>query len=63
MTVPRSGYFVWHVNPSLRPSQYATAHLDEAWTLTCGRGWRKETERIEVARGAVARADLKRCKR
>jgi carboxypeptidase T len=63
MTVPRSGYFVWHVNPSLRPSQYATAHLDESWTLSCGRGWRKETVRVEVARGDAAWADLKRCRR
>jgi carboxypeptidase T len=62
MEVPRSGRFVWHVNPSLRPSQYASEHLDEAWTLTCG-GRRKVTVRVEVERGGAEWADLKRCKR
>jgi carboxypeptidase T len=61
MTVPRSGRFTWHVNPSLRPSQYASEHLDESWTITCG-GRRKVTVRVSVERGGVAWADLKRCK-
>ena len=38
MTMPASGRFTWHVNPSLRPSQYASAHLNESWTITCGPG-------------------------
>jgi carboxypeptidase T len=59
MTVGRSGRFTWHVNPSLRPSQYATAHLDESWTIRC----RRHSVRVRVARGQVAWADLKRCKR
>jgi carboxypeptidase T len=62
MTVPRSGRFVWHVNPSLRPSQYASEHLDESWTVTCG-DRRKVTVQVEVARGGAAWTDLKRCKR
>jgi carboxypeptidase T len=65
MTVPASGRFTWHVNPSLRPSQYATAHLDESWTITCGPGNTGEGRTVEVTveRGGTALADLSRCPR
>jgi hypothetical protein len=62
MTVPASGRFTWHVNPSLRPSQYASAHLDESWTLTCGRGG-KRSVKVSVARGRSAYLDMSRCPR
>jgi carboxypeptidase T len=60
--VPASGRFTWHVNPSLRPSQYASAHLDEAWTITCGPGnsGAKRTLEVTVARGGTAFADMSR---
>ncbi|HEX7346560.1 MAG TPA: M14 family zinc carboxypeptidase, partial [Candidatus Limnocylindrales bacterium] len=35
ITVPASGKFEWHINPSGRPSQYNATHLDEAYALTC----------------------------
>jgi carboxypeptidase T len=63
MTVPASGRFTWHVNPSLRPSQYASAHLNESWTITCGPGnsGAKRTAAVTVARGGTALADMSRC--
>ena len=63
MTVPASGRFTWHVNPSLRPSQYASAHLDESWTITCGPGksGAKRKVRVTVERGGTAFADMRRC--
>jgi carboxypeptidase T len=63
MTVPASGRFTWHVNPSLRPSQYASAHLDESWTISCGPGNSGATRTVEVtvARGESAFADMSRC--
>ena len=35
LTVPPDGKFEWHVNPSVRPSQYSDQGVDEAYTLTC----------------------------
>ena len=32
MTVPASGKFEWHVNPSLRPSQYTDQFIDESYS-------------------------------
>ena len=63
MTVPASGRFTWHVNPSLRPSQYASVHLNELWTITCGPGnsGAQRTVRVRVARSATAFADMSRC--
>jgi carboxypeptidase T len=61
MRVPKSGSFTWHVNPSVRPSQYASAHLPEAWTITCGRGRSRETVRVTVERGQAASVDLRGC--
>jgi carboxypeptidase T len=60
ITVPADGRFTWHVNPSWRPSQHASAHLRESWTISCGK--RSETT-VSVARGATATVDLSRCKR
>ena len=31
MTVPSTGKFEWHVNPSLRPSQYTDQFIDESY--------------------------------
>ncbi len=63
LEVPRSGHFNWHVNPSVRPSQYASDHLPEAWTLTCeDRQGRTDEVEIRVERGGIARGvDLRRC--
>lgn len=65
MTVPASGRFTWHVNPSLRPSQYASAHLNESWTISCGPGnsGAKRTVEVTVERGGTALADMSRCPR
>jgi murein tripeptide amidase MpaA len=61
MTVPSSGKFEWHVNPSLRPSQYGSVHLNEAWTIKCtaADGTLLETKAVTIARGQVA--DLSLC--
>ena len=60
LTVPASGQFEWHVNPSLRPSQYGSVHLNEAWTITCrsADGTVLETKQVTVARGQVADVSL-----
>ena len=52
-------------NPSLRPSQYASAHLNESWTITCGpaNSGVKRTVEVRVARGGTASADMSRCPR
>lgn len=61
-TVPLTGTGMrWHVNPSLRPSQHAKEHLNEAWTLTCALGARTQSIKVTVARGQVAPVDLSRC--
>jgi carboxypeptidase T len=60
--VPPNGKFSWHVNPSPRPSRYATAHLPEAWTITCTpRRGRSQTVEVVVERGEAAEVDLKAC--
>ena len=59
---PENGKFSWHVNPSLRPSQYASAHLREAWTITCTpRKGAAQTLEVVVERGEAAQVDLKPC--
>ena len=59
---PPNGKFAWHVNPSLRPSQYSSTHLSEAWTLTCTpRKGLSQTVQVVVERGATAAIDLTRC--
>jgi carboxypeptidase T len=61
MVVPDGGRFEWHVNPSVRPSQYASAHLPETWTLSCGRGAAAERVEVTVRRAETASVDLSRC--
>jgi len=51
MTVPADGRFDWHVNPSLRPSQYTSDFLDEAYTLTCAAPDGTILERTQVTLG------------
>lgn len=65
LTVPRGRRFEWHVNPSLRPSQYASAHLAEEWAITCAArdGRVARTVRVTLARGGRAEVDLRRCPR
>lgn len=48
LTVPASGTFTWHVNPSTRP-EVVTAGGTEAWKLSCNNG---ATQDVTVARGA-----------
>ncbi len=52
----------WHVNPSVRPSQHAQAHLQESWTLTCALAGKKQSVSVMVLRGAAADVDLHRCR-
>jgi hypothetical protein len=56
LTVPASGEFTWHVNPSTRP--LATA--PESYVLTCEEpgGAVLQTKAVTVARGKVARMSL-----
>lgn len=61
MRVPASGRYLWHVNPSTRPT-VAAAGRTEYWTLTCSRGGeRRMTVKVRVARGRVAIPDLWAC--
>lgn len=63
VTVPAGGSpFIWHVNPSLRPSQHAQEHLQESWTLTCAVAGRRRETRVKVARGATVDVDLRDCR-
>jgi carboxypeptidase T len=56
MTVPSSGKYEWHVNPSLRPSQYTDQFVDESYVLTAtaADGSVLGTTPVRVARGAMA---------
>jgi carboxypeptidase T len=60
ITVPASGKFEWHVNPSLRPSQYTDQFVDESYTLTCTApdGTALETTTVKIARGQVVNRSL-----
>jgi hypothetical protein len=53
LSVPAGGQFEWHVNPSVRPSQYSDQGVDEAYTLTCtaADGTVLETTTVKVLRG------------
>lgn len=57
ITVPASGRYTWHVNPSKRP---LFANSSEAWTMTCedGSGRVLGTALVNVARGARATQDF-----
>jgi carboxypeptidase T len=60
ITVPASGKFEWHVNPSLRPSQYTDQFVDESYTLACTApdGTGLETTTVKIARGQVVNRSL-----
>src|SRR4051812_22449003 len=60
LTVPASGKFEWHVNPSLRPSQYTDQFIDESYALTCTApdGTVLETTTVKIARGQVVNRSL-----
>jgi carboxypeptidase T len=60
ITVPASGKFEWHVNPSLRPSQYTDKFVDESYTLACTApdGTVLETTTVKIARGQVVNRSL-----
>jgi len=63
LTVPAGRDRVtWHVNPSLRPSQRAQEHLDEAWTVTCTLNGATRSATVTVARGRTATVDLGSCR-
>ena len=53
LTVPASGHYVWHVNPSTRPV-VALAGGTEAWTLSCG----GESHDLVVDMGQTVTQDL-----
>jgi hypothetical protein len=59
LTVPASGSYVWHVNPSTRPL-VLLAGGTEAWTLTCedGAGTVLETRQVVVAIGQQVTENL-----
>ena len=52
----------WHVNPSVRPSQHAQAHLSEAWTVTCALNGATKSVNVTVTRGKSAEVDLSACR-
>ncbi len=54
LTVPASGRFVWHVNPSVRPLA-AMAGRREAWKVSC----LTETRKIVLRRGDDKSVDLR----
>jgi carboxypeptidase T len=60
LTVPANGRFEWHVNPSLRPSQYSDQPVDESWQLSCtaADGTVLETTTVKLARGQMANRSL-----
>jgi carboxypeptidase T len=60
ITVPSTGKFEWHVNPSLRPSQTSSAHIDESYVLTCTApgGTVLETTTVKIARGELVNRSL-----
>jgi hypothetical protein len=60
LTVPANGRFEWHVNPSLRASQYSSAFIDESYVLTCTApdGTVLESTTVRIARGETANRSL-----
>ncbi len=60
MKVPASGRFDWHVNPSLRPSQYTSEFVPESYTVTCTApdGTLLETNKVTLARGQTVNMSL-----
>lgn len=62
-TVQDDSSFTWHVQPSLRPSEFRTAYIAESYTLTCStpEGTVLQTETVTVARGETADVNLSTC--
>jgi hypothetical protein len=60
LTVPSTGKFEWHVNPSLRASQYTDQFNDESWLLSCSApdGTVLESTTVKIARGQVVNRSL-----
>ncbi len=60
MTVPADGRFTWHVNPSWRPSQVASEHLKESYTLMCTApdGTLLQTTQVNLAPGQQVNLSL-----
>ncbi len=60
MKVPASGKFEWNLNPSLRPSQYTSAFIQESYTITCTApdGTLLETNKVTLARGQTVNMSL-----
>lgn len=61
MTMPAGEHrFDWHVNPSLRPSQYTSSFVNESYTITCRTpgGVVLDTTRVTVARGQAVDVSL-----
>src|SRR3954454_4047229 len=60
LTVPSGGKFEWHVNPSLRPSQYDATFNQESYTLTCSApdGTVLQATTIKIARGELVNRSL-----
>ncbi|NBW65327.1 peptidase M14, partial [bacterium] len=60
--VPKgSAPFLWHVNPSSRPSQHGQELIPEKWTVTCRIKGKPVSTEVSVARGATAKVDLGKC--
>jgi hypothetical protein len=53
LTVPASGHYVWHVNPSTRPVKLLAGE-QEAWTLSCG----SESHELVVGMGETVTQNL-----
>ncbi len=60
MTVPVSRHFDWHVNPSLRPSQYTSSFVNESYTITCRTpgGVVLDTTKVTLARGQTVNVSV-----
>src|SRR3954452_19407557 len=60
ITVPATGKFEWHVNPSLLPSQYTDQFVDESYTLSCTApdGTVLQTTTVKIARGQLVNRSL-----
>ena len=60
--VPKGrGPFLWHVNPSSRPSQHGQELIPEQWTVSCKLKGTSMSANVSVARGATAKVDLGKC--
>jgi len=63
MVVPAGkSQVVWHVNPSVRPSQHAQEWIPESWTVTCTFKAQRQSVQVKVKRGETATVDLHACR-